>query len=34
MVVTFDDEKTTLSLIIGELKKGHFTVVGEPVYIK
>jgi len=34
LVVTFDDEKTTLGLIIGELQKGKFTVTGEPIYLK
>jgi hypothetical protein len=34
LVVTFDDEKTTLNVIIDELKKGKFAVTGEPIYIK
>ena len=34
LVITFDDEKTTLGLIINELKKGKFTVNGEPIYLK
>jgi hypothetical protein len=34
LVVTFDDEKTTLGMIIGELNKGKFTVTGEPIYLK
>jgi len=34
LVVTFDDEKTNPGLIVGELKKGQFTVAGDPVYIK
>ena len=34
LIITFDDEKTTLKIIIDELKKGHFIVNGEPVYIK
>jgi len=34
LVVTFDDEKTTLKIIIDELKKGEFTVTGEPIYLK
>jgi hypothetical protein len=34
LVITFDDEQTTLGLIIGELKKGEFTVIGEPFYLK
>ncbi|MGD0022005.1 MAG: hypothetical protein ABSC54_06845 [Smithellaceae bacterium] len=34
LLVTFDDEKTTLSIIINELKRGKFTATGEPIYIK
>jgi len=34
LIVTFDDEKTTLGMIIGELKKGKFTITGEPIYLK
>jgi hypothetical protein len=34
LVVTFDDEKTTLGMIIGELNKGKFTITGEPIYLK
>jgi hypothetical protein len=34
LVITFDDEKTTLNIIINELKNGHFIVNGEPVYLK
>ena len=34
LIVTFDDEKTTLNIIINELKKGRFVVKGEPVYLK
>ena len=34
LVITFDDEKTTLKIIINELKNGHFVVNGEPVYLK
>ena len=34
LIVTFDDEKTTLNIIIDELKKGSFRVTGDPVYIK
>jgi hypothetical protein len=34
LIITFDDEKTTLNLIIDELKKGKFSVNGEPVYLK
>jgi hypothetical protein len=34
LIVTFDDEKTTLNMIIDELKKGKFVVNGEPAYLK
>ena len=34
LIITFDDEKTSLKIIINELKKEHFVVNGEPVYIK
>ena len=34
LIITFDDEKTTLNMIIDELKKGNFVVNGEPVYLK
>jgi len=34
LIITFDDEQTTLKIIIDELKKGHFIVNGEPVYLK
>ena len=34
LIITFDDEKTTLKIIINELKNGHFVVNGEPVYLK
>ena len=34
LIITFDDEKTTLNIIINELKKGNFIVNGEPVYLK
>jgi len=34
LVVTFDDEKTTLNIIIDELNKGEFTITGEPIYLK
>ena len=34
LIITFDDKKTTLKVIINELKKEHFTVNGEPVYLK
>ncbi len=34
LIITFDDEMTTLNIIIGELKKGKFDVNGDPVYLK
>ena len=34
LIVNFDDEKTTLNIIIDELKKGKFSPTGDPVYIK
>lgn len=34
LIITFDDEKTSLQAIINELKKGDFTVKGEPIYLK
>ena len=34
LIITFDDEKTSLKIIINELKKEHFVVNGKPVYIR
>jgi hypothetical protein len=34
LIITFDDKKTTLKIIIDELKKGSFVVNGEPEYLK
>jgi len=34
LIVTFDDEKTTIGMIISELKKGKFAITGEPIYLK
>ena len=34
LIVTFDDEKTTIGIIKDELKKGKFTFTGEPIYLK
>jgi hypothetical protein len=34
LIVTFDDEKTTLAIITNELKKGKFAVTGEPIFLK
>jgi hypothetical protein len=33
LVVTFDDEETSLQFIMEELKKGRFNIKGEPVYL-
>jgi hypothetical protein len=32
--VTFDDEITTVDIIINELKKGGKRIKGKPVYLK
>jgi hypothetical protein len=34
LIITFNDEKTTINIIIDELKKGKFSPIGEPVYLK
>ena len=34
LIITFNDEKTTLGIITNELKKGKLVVTGEPIYIK
>jgi len=34
LIVTFDDEQTSLQLITDALKKGDFSVKGKPVYLK
>jgi len=34
LIVTFDDEKTTLNIILDELKKGKFNSSADPLYIK
>jgi hypothetical protein len=34
LIITFDDEMTTLNIIIDELKKGKFDISGDPVYLK
>ena len=34
LIITFDDEQTTLKIITDELKKGKFVVEGKPVYLK
>ena len=32
--ITFDDERTTLNIILDELRKGEIKLTGDPVYIK
>jgi len=34
LIITFDDEKTTLNIIIDELRKGKLSITGDPLYIK
>ena len=34
LIITFDDKKTSLNIIIDELIKGKFSVNSEPVYLK
>jgi hypothetical protein len=34
LIVTFDDEITTLNIIINELKRGKLFVEGEPIFLK
>lgn len=34
MIISFDDEITTLNIIINELKRGKLFVEGEPVFLK
>jgi len=34
LIITFDDEKTTLNIILDELKKGQFDSSADPLYIK
>jgi hypothetical protein len=34
LIITYDEEKTTLNIILDELKKGKFSPTGDPVYIK
>lgn len=34
LIVTFDGEKTTLNIIIDELRKGKLSITGDPLYIK
>jgi hypothetical protein len=34
LIVTFDDEITTLPIIINQLKRGKLFVEGEPIFLK
>jgi hypothetical protein len=34
LIITFNDEITTLKIIVDELKKGKDKVNGDPVYLK
>lgn len=34
IIITFDDEITTLNIIVSELKRGKLFVEGEPVFLK
>ncbi len=34
LIITFDDEITTLNIIVNELKRGKLFVEGEPVFLK
>ncbi|MEE9910981.1 MAG: hypothetical protein K4571_04585 [Deltaproteobacteria bacterium] len=34
LIMTFDDKRTSLDIILRELKEGHFLVMGEPKYLK
>ena len=34
IIITFDDKKTTLKVIIKKLKEGRFDVKGKPVFLK
>ena len=34
LIITFDDKKTNLKVIIAELKKGNLIVKDKPVYLK
>ena len=34
LIVTFDDEITTLPIIISQLKRGKLFVEGEPIFLK
>lgn len=34
LIITFDDESTTLSIIINELKRGKLFVEGDAVFLK
>ena len=34
LIITFDDEITTLNIIINQLKRGKLFVEGEPIFLK
>ena len=34
LIITFDDEVTTLNIIINQLKRGKLFVEGEPIFLK
>lgn len=34
LIVTFDDEVTTVNIIINQLKRGKLFVEGEPIFLK
>jgi hypothetical protein len=34
LIITFDDETTTLNIIINQLKRGKLFVEGEPIFLK
>ena len=34
LIITFDDQKTSVEKIINELEKGEFAVKDKPIYLK
>lgn len=34
LIITFDDETTTLNIIINQLQRGKLFVEGEPIFLK
>ena len=34
LIITFDDERTSLEIVTDKLKEGTFAVKGKPVYLK